>query len=589
MPFAVAIIVITHEELERRMETRILLLIFGLIPALSANVQAASQPNIVMVLVDDMGYSDLGAYGGEVRTPNIDKLAAGGLRFTQTYNSARCCPSRASLLTGLYSHQAGIANFTGADRSKQKGPAYLGRLNKQCVTLAEVLKGAGYDTYCVGKWHVGHQASPIARGFDEFYGFTRGHSASQWNPKKYYRLPKGRKPEFDYKPDDYFATDAFTDYAVEFLKQAQKKDKPYFLYIAHSSPHFPLHAPAKTRDSYLDIYRRGWDVLRKERYVRQGKSGLAKDNWRFTKRSVVPLDRKNIANGFPGKQNPAWDTLSPARREDLAYRMATFAAMVEHVDRGIGRVVSQLKEGDDLDNTLIMLTSDNGACYEWGPFGFDGRSRTGGNTLHQGEALKKVGGPGTHHSVGSAWSCLSNTPFRLYKHFNHEGGQCSPTIAHWPAGIKKPNRWVRSPTHLIDIMPTLCAVSGADYPKEYQGHTVQPFEGISLKPFFDGADALPKRTLCFDHFGSSAIRQGDWKLVRANTRVNKAAWELYNIAEDRCETRDLIKSYPERAKALESRWKEWAARVKLERYFDASPKKGNNAIPKSGVVIPNKG
>jgi arylsulfatase A-like enzyme len=558
------------------MKINALLLIVSLILALPTVVHADQRPNIIMVLVDDMGYSDLGAYGGEVRTPNIDKLAAGGLRFTQTYNSARCCPSRASLLTGLYSHQAGIANFTGSDRTKQKGPAYLGRLNKQCVTLAEVLKGTGYNTYCVGKWHVGHQESPVARGFDEFYGYTRGYSANQWNVKAYQRLPAGRKPEITHKPDEFYATDAFTDYAVEFIKQAQKKDQPYFLYLAHSSPHFPLQAPAKTRDAYLEIYRRGWDVLRKERYQRQETSGLAKENWRFTERSVVPLDREDIANGFPGKQNPAWKTISADRREDLAYRMATFAAMVDHVDQGIGRIVSQLNDGGDLDNTLIMLTSDNGACYEWGPFGFDGPSRRGRTTLHKGEALKKVGGPGTHHSVGSAWSCLSNTPFRLYKHFNHEGGQCSPTIAHWPAGIKKPNRWVRSPTHLIDIMPTLCAVGGASYPQEHQGHKITPVEGVSLKPLFDGADTLPARTLYFDHFGSSAIRQGDWKLVRANSRVHKAAWELYNIAEDRCETRDLIKSYPEKAKSLESQWKAWAARVKLERYFKTKPVKADN-------------
>ena len=308
----------------------------------------AAKPNVIVILVDDMGYSDAGAFGGEVRTPHVDRLAKGGLRFTQNYNSARCCPSRASLLTGLYSHQAGIANFTGGDRSAKMGPAYRGKLSKQCVTLAEVLKTVGYNTYCVGKWHVGHQESPETRGFDEFYGYTRGHSTSQWQVGNYHRLPAGRKPEFQYKPDDFYATDAFSDYAVEFVKQGQKKKEPFFLYLAHSSPHFPLHAPAKTRDTYLETYRRGWDVLRKERYERQKKSGLVTKTWQFTDLSDVPTDRDDIANGFPGKQNPAWKEVDADRREDLVYRMATFAAMVEHVDRGIGRILSQLEKGGDL-------------------------------------------------------------------------------------------------------------------------------------------------------------------------------------------------------------------------------------------------
>ena len=228
-----------------------------------------AKPNVIVVLVDDMGYSDLGSFGGEVKTPHLDRLAANGLRFTQNYNSARCCPSRASLMTGLYSHQAGIANFTGRDSTSRLGPAYLGKLNKQCMTLAEVLKSSGYGTYGVGKWHVGHEEKPTDRGFDEYYGYIRGHSTSQWKVGNYMRLPEGKKPELEFDADDFYATDAFNDYAVEFLSQAQKKDEPFFLYLAHSSPHFPLHAPAKTRDAYLDTYRKGWDVLRKERFARQ--------------------------------------------------------------------------------------------------------------------------------------------------------------------------------------------------------------------------------------------------------------------------------------------------------------------------------
>lgn len=546
------------------MAIRIFTITFALILLPLLEGQAGTKPNIIVVLVDDMGYSDTGAYGGEVRTPNIDRLARGGLRFTQAYNSARCCPSRASLLTGLYSHQAGIANFTGPDRTAKKGPAYLGRLNKKCVTLGEVLSGAGYSTYCVGKWHVGHQESPVLRGFEEFYGYIRGHSTDQWISSNYTRLPAGRKPEIEYKPGEFYATDAFSDYALEFIRQGQKRKKPFFLYLAHSSPHFPLQAPAATRDSYLETYRRGWDVLRKERYERQEKSGLVTPSWKFTRRSAVPVDRADIANGFPGKQNPPWKSLPAGRREDLTYRMATFAAMLDHVDQGIGRILDHLEKSGDLDNTLILFTSDNGACYEWGPFGFDGRSRRGKTTLHEGDQLQKVGGPGTYHSVGSAWSCLSNTPLRMYKHFNHEGGNSNQLVAHWPKGIRKPNRWVRSPIHLIDIMPTICAVAGAEYPEEFKGRKITPVEGTSIKPLLDGEAALPARTLYFDHFGSSAVRQGDWKLVRGNSRYNKAAWELYNIADDRCETNNRIHSMPGKAQALQKLWTQWAARMKIQ-------------------------
>lgn len=525
------------------------------------------KPNIIVILVDDMGYSDLGSYGGEVRTPNLDRLAAHGLRFTQSYNSARCCPSRASLLTGLYSHQAGIANFTGPDRTEELGPAYLGRLNNNCVTLAEVLKTAGYQTYGVGKWHVGDELDPTTRGFDEYYGFVKGHSAPQWEQEHYHRLPDARTPELSYADDKYFATEAFNDYAVEFLNQAtEERDVPWFLYLAHSAPHFPLHAPAETRDSYLDIYRQGWDVLREERYERQKALGLATDRWAFTERSLVPIEEdNNIANGYSGQQNPAWDDLPADRQEDLAYRMAVFAAMIEHIDRGVGRIIELLEEKGELENTLITFTSDNGACYEWGPFGFDEFSRKGVTHLHTGEDLQKVGGPGTYHSVGSGWSCLSNTPLRMYKHYNHEGGNCSPFLIHWPNGIDKPDRWVREPMHLFDIMPTLCEVSGADYPETFNGEAIHPQEGVSLTPIFR-SEAFPERTLCFDHFEASAIREGKWKLLRGNTRYTSRDWALYDMEQDRCETTDLAKERSDLVEMLEQEWMEWAVRVKVHPY-----------------------
>lgn len=524
------------------------------------------RPNIIFILLDDLGYSDLGAYGGEIKTPHMDSLAHNGLRFTQCYNSARCCPSRASLLTGLYSHQAGIANFTTKrDESAKRGPAYKNRLNDQCVTLAEVLQQSGYATFMVGKWHVSDYETPIQRGFGQFYGFTSDHSASQWDPDKYRRLPESAVPEV--KPGSpFYVTDVFSDYALEFIKQGEQTEKPFFLYLAYSSPHFPLHAPPATRDKYLDTYRQGWDKLRAERYKRQQEIGLTTPAWKFTELSDVPMDDAMIANGFPGKQNPHWDSLDHERQEDLAYRMSTFAAMVEHVDEGVGKIIEHLKSTGDLDNTLIMITSDNGACYEWGPYGFDGVSRTGKNILHTGKELESIGTAGTYHSVGSGWSCLSNTPLRMYKHFNHEGGNCSPLVVSWPKGITDSNRWVREPVHLLDIMPTLCAVSGAEYPENYHGKAIQPAEGVSLTSLFPSDGKLAPRSLCFDHFGSSAIRKGDWKLVRGNHRYNKHQWELYNISKDRCETHDLIKDNPDKAKELLDEWAHWAKRVRVEPY-----------------------
>jgi arylsulfatase A-like enzyme len=448
------------------------------------------------------------------------------------------------------------------------------------MTLAEVLKGAGYSTYGVGKWHVGHEELPTDRGFDDYYGYVRGHSASQWKISNYLRVPEGRPEELHYKEDEFYATDAFNDYAIEFLSQAQKKKSPFFLYLAHSSPHFPLEAPVETRDAYLETYRKGWDLLRKERFSRQKESGLLTDSWKFTKLSEVPVDRDDIANHFAGKPNPDWKDVPANRQEDLVYRMATFAAMIDHVDQGIGRILSLLEKSGDLENTLILFTSDNGACYEWGPYGFDQSSRKGFTQLHEGEALQGVGGPGTYHSVGSAWSCLSNTPLRMYKHFNHEGGNCSPLLAHWPKGISKGDRWVRSPVHLIDFMPTILEVAQGEYPGSHRGEEIHPLEGRSLVPFFQGASEASERVLCFDHFESSAIRQGVWKLVRGNNRYKNRIWELYDLSKDRCETKNLIRVKPKLARELEAEWLAWAKRMKITPYYEFVEKNPSRVLTK---------
>ncbi|MCA9262654.1 MAG: arylsulfatase [Planctomycetales bacterium] len=526
--------------------------------ALAANDE---RPNILVILADDLGYSDLGCYGGELNTPHIDALAAQGVRFTQLYNSARCCPSRASLMTGLYPSQAGIGDFTTDRPSPDRGPGYLGRLNNQCVTLAEVLKPAGYSCYYVGKWHLHPQTGPIKRGFDEFYGFTRGHSHDQYDADYYIRLPEGRVKEIDPPADAFYATDVFNDYALEFICQGQRQEQPWFLFLGHSAPHFPVQAPAERADKFDDTYRRGWDVLRAERFERMEAVGLVNGpHWSFTSRSLVPVDRDDIANGYAGQANPAWDSLPTDRRLDLARRMAIFAAMVETLDAGVGRIVKHLHDTGELENTLILFLSDNGACYEWGPFGFDGTSRVGTTTLRTGDELRKTGGRGTHQSYGSGWANLGNTPLRLYKHFTHEGGISTPFIAHWPAGISRPDSWVRHPAHVMDIMPTLVEVAHGKYPQQSSGHDILPMEGTSLLPAMRG-ESLPDRAIGFDHESAHALREGDWKLVWAKRMPHELQWELYNLADDRCETNNLAEKFPDRVQAMEAKWYDWARRV----------------------------
>lgn len=530
----------------------------------------AARPNVLIVLLDDLGYSDLGCYGGEIPTPHIDKLAANGARFTQMYNSARCCPSRAALMTGLHPHLAGIGSFTFRNSQEaRKGPAFRGSLNDQCVTLAEVLKTAGYNTYMSGKWHMG-DPGPIARGFDEFYGYRHDHSHNQFDRDYYVRRPSDRKPELDYDKDDYYATDAFNDYAMEFLKQARAKDKPWLLYVAHSSPHFPVQAPAESVEPFVKTYERGWDALRTERFARQKAIGLADDSWRLTPRSLVPVDRKDIANGYPGVANPAWAALPADRRADLARRMAIFAAMVKHVDDGVGRIIADLEKHNELHNTLVLVLSDNGACYEWGPFGFDGRSRTGKTTLHTGDALAKMGGPDTHHSYGSGWANLGNTPLRMYKHFTHEGGIGTPFIVHWPKGIGTPDRWVREPCHLMDIMPTICEATGAVYPKTRKLFTLHPLEGVSLLPAARGK-RIAERAIAFEHQGARALRKGPWKIVWSKREPGTVAWQLYNIDTDRCETTDLAAKHPQRVSEMAAEWDAWGDRVKAWPFWKPAP------------------
>ena len=561
-----------------RLTGRMLLAALALI-ASPAGAETA-RPNIMIILADDLGWSDLGCYGGEIRTPHLDSLAKDGLRFTDFYTSSRCCPSRAALLTGLYPHQAGLGLMTsgkasqhrGADARTEKFPGYRGALNERCVTIAQVLKPAGYRTAAVGKWHVGDHQAPTTRGFDDFYGFVRGYGVDSWEPRMMTRLPEG-KPQRGYKPGEFFATDAITDHALDFLSDMRTSGAPWFLYVAYQAPHFPIASRKDDMAGYPETYAQGWDKIREQRLARQKKIGLLPDETTLTPRSKIPNPEaaERQASMTADGNNPAWDSLPADRRADLAQRMAVYAGMVTGMDRNIGRLLDDLRASDQLDNTLVFFLSDNGACAEWEPFGFDmsptpdpvpGTGVNQGtptlpNKLYHGGELANMGQPGSFPAYGSAWANACNTPWRLYKHYGHEGGIGSPLIAHWPAAFRD-GGFRREPTHLIDLMATCVDVAGASYPVEFDGNKILPVEGASLRPSLNDSTApMAERTLLWEHEGSRAIRIGKWKLVS----LPDAPWELYDMHADRMESKDLAATHPERVKAMSAKWDAWAKRT----------------------------
>jgi arylsulfatase A-like enzyme len=529
----------------------------------------AKRPNILLILADDLGFSDLGCYGGEIDTPNLDRLATGGLRMTQLYNASRCCSTRASLLTGLYAHQAGVGAMS-ADNGK---PGYRGFLTKRCVTIATLLKNAGYQTFMSGKWHlkgVGNpDCTPVNRGFDEFYGHYRAY-ASFYRPDLFIRLPEGR-PQPPNKSEDFYATDAITDYALTFVDQARGSENPWFLYLAYNAPHFPLHAPKDIIDKYVDRYEAGWDSLRQTRYERMLELGIIKSDFKLSPRGhVTKVPQRNKNSEYYDKQIPAWDSLPDDRRHDLARRMATYAAMVEIMDRNIGRVVKDLDEHDELQNTLIVFLSDNGACAEWDPYGFDNNPYPV-NKLYRGADLDQMGQKQTFHSYGTGWANACNTPFRMYKHYNHEGGISAPLIVHWPERVKQAGAIDHQPAHVIDVSATLLDVGGGKYPRRWRGNKILPLAGVSLLPAWQNDDRLPERPLFFEHEGNRAIRSGKWKAVWTNFIKE---WELYDMDRDRSELANLVSRYPEKVTELDKQWRDWAARCFVESEQVKQPAKG---------------
>jgi len=495
----------------------------------------AEPPNVLYIVADDLGFSDLGCYGGEIATPVLDSLAAGGVRLTQFYNTGRCCPSRAAILTGQYPHRVGLGHMTTNDLGH---PGFRGAVSPDAQTIAEALAPAGYRSFISGKWHLG-TPDPTQHGFEEFYG-TLVSAKRFFDPEHLIRLPDDRSPR-KYPPDGFYATDAVTDHAIDFVRLArQTPDRPWFLYLAYNAPHFPLHAPKDEIAKYAERYFEGWDKLRDQRLARMKRLGIVPPHTRLSPRSHW----QNYGQTKTGL-NPAWESLPRNRRLDLARRMAIYAAMIDRMDQQLGRLFAELRMHDQWNNTLIVFTSDNGACFEWDPFGFDIKS-SNQNILHEGEQLEQMGGPGTFHSVGSGWANASNTPWRLYKHFNHEGGIASPGIVHWPAKLGElAGKIHHEPAHIIDLFPT--AITAAATP--YRGEI--PLPGTDLISQIAGKS--PSRMLFFEHQGNRAVRDGKWKLVALDDRP----WELYDMSVDRTEMNDLASSHPAIVQRLHAAWEKW--------------------------------
>lgn len=500
------------------------------------------RPNIVVIVADDLGFSDLGCFGGEIRTPVLDTLGTSGVRLSQFYNTARCSPSRASLLTGLHPHQTGIGVLTRPDLPH----GYAGTLDPQCVTVAERLRDAGWRTWMIGKWHLAadvttpNESWPTRKGFDRFFGTLAG-CGSYFDPQT---LTRGEQPALDAELNaDFYYTDALSDEAVSWIEGLgdDEDERPFFLYLAYTAPHWPLHAPPELIDSYSGVFAEGWDVLRARRMERLVEQGILPAGTTLSERD--PLE-------------PAWNDAEHPRWE--ASRMQVYAAQVESMDRGIGRIVSALERAGVRDNTLIVFVSDNGASAEELPIGdaetFIHKDRAMREPTRDGSQVRvgnsphiEPGAEDTYASYGAAWANLSNTPLRRYKRWVHEGGISAPLIAHWPDGALDAGAIVTAPFQLVDVVPTLLEAAGVERLES---------EGRSMLPALRG-DSVPDATLYWEHIGNAAVRHGRWKLVRDHP----GPWELYDIQEDRAELRDLAAENPGLVHRLVEEWQRWADRV----------------------------
>ena len=520
-----------------------------------------NRPNIIIILADDLGFSDIGCYGGEISTPNLDSLARNGVRFTNFYNTSRCCPSRASLLTGMYNHDAGIGEMT-EDRHL---PGYRGHLTNSVVTIAEVLKEAGYHTAMSGKWHMSNtvvqstpeeqlkwlnhhsyhplfspiEQYPVNRGFEKYFG-------NIWGVVDYYdpfSLVSGTTPIKEI-PKNYYHTDAINDTAAAYVKALSKEGKPFFLYVAETAPHWPLMAPEEEIKKYKNTYTKGWEYIREARYKKMAALGLIDSS----KTKFSPM-----------QDEPSWQTNKDTAWDARA--MAVHAAMVDRMDQGIGKIIQALKETGQLNNTLIVFLSDNGASAEvaanYGP-GFDRPGETrDGRTIHYNTKKDRMpGAETTYSSIGPRWANVANTPYRYWKAESYEGGIHTPFIAFWPKGIRQPEgSFVNPVCHVMDLLPTCLELAQKKYPKTYKGHVILPVQGISFLPVLQGNQEVGHNELYNEHFGARYIREEEWKLVSLS---KDTTWHLYKISEDKTEQNDLSSQYPDIVNRLAKQWQQWA-------------------------------
>lgn len=518
----------------------------------STEKETQIRPNIVVIMADDLGYSDIGCYGGEIQTPNLDGLAEDGVRFTQFYNAARCCPTRASLLTGKYPHQVGLA---------QNGRT----LSRNAATIAEVLKENGYHTGMAGKWHLSRtkklddpeeqllwlshrkdssifapvESYPSNRGFEEHWGVIWG-VVNYFDP---FSLVHNEE-EIKEIPDDFYMTNFITEKSVDMIEQFSKDEKPFFIYIAHTAPHWPLHALPEDIEKYKGMYDEGWDVLREKRYKKAIELGI--------------IDPATAQLG-PNESGKSW--VDCEEKEWEAKHMEAHAAMVDRVDQGVGEVIEKLKATGEYENTIIIFLADNGASPERGFFpGFDrpGHTREGDEILYPHQNYERPGSEKTWGYLGNAWAGALNSPFRYWKKESFEGGNCTPFIVHWPAGLKgKENTINRGVGHVMDILPTCLELAGAEYPSMINGLETTPPEGKSLLPVIQNVIETQHDTLFWEHVGGKAARVGDWKIAA----LKDQPWELFNLEEDRTEANNLADQYPEKVAEMVALWEDWFKRV----------------------------
>jgi arylsulfatase A-like enzyme len=533
------------------------------------------RPNIILIMSDDMGYSDIGCYGGVINTPALDGLAENGLRMTRFYNTARCCPTRASLMTGLYPQQAGIGHMM----DNKGSDAYRGDLSKKAVTIAEVMKEAGYSTYMSGKWHVTPYLAkepnpskhnwPLQRGFDKFFGTING-AGSFYDPNSL-----TRDNEYIAPSEDFYYTDAISENAVKFIEE-HAADKPFFMYVPYTAAHWPMHAKPEDVKKYIGKFDDGWDALREKKYNKMLAMGLIKPEWKLSTKDDIPE--------WENAEMKGW----------YASLMEVYAAMVDNMDQGIGRIMGALEKKGIKENTLVFFLQDNGGCAE--EFGFQNeikpnykdinpdtlkpmapgqlqtdmvpRYTRDGRAVLVGKGLKP-GGDDTYLGYGKPWANSSNTPFRMYKHWVHEGGISTPLIVHWPDGIEAKNEFRHQPGHLIDIMATCIDVARASYPESYKGNSITPLEGVSLVPAFSN-QPLNREAIYWEHEGNRAVSRSNWKLVSnaGNSHqfekidtLTLDQWSLYDLEKDRTELNDLSSEKPELKQKLIDLWMKWAKKT----------------------------